>query len=133
MACAFGSQAAASRPFGVTPITTVVVTSAMVDLFADPQFFVKLSANKGRNQRASFILTFFVFGIIGGLCLKHIGGGFTLLIAGIIKIIGAVVFLFAKGTKKEEPERKKEVETEQETPDADSNHDIGTEAVQSHV
>lgn len=109
MAFAFGSQAAASRPFGVPPITTVVVTSAMVDLFADPQFFAKLSANKGRNQRASFILTFFVFGIIGGLCLKHVSGQFTLLIAGIIKLIGALIFLFAKG-KKEEEKAGKEIE-----------------------
>ncbi|KAL8276322.1 hypothetical protein RQP46_011288 [Phenoliferia psychrophenolica] len=72
LAFAFGSQAAAGRPLGVAPITTVVVTSAMVDLWADKKLFAPLAGNPGRNQRVAFILVFFLGGIVGGLALVHV-------------------------------------------------------------
>ncbi|KAM0750776.1 hypothetical protein T439DRAFT_380638 [Meredithblackwellia eburnea MCA 4105] len=97
LAFAFGSQAAVSRPLASTPITTVVVTSAMFDLWSDKNLFAKLSANKARNQRVAFIVTFFVGGIIGALCLRHVDDAFTVLLAGIIKMVPVGIILLAKG------------------------------------
>ena len=121
LAFAFGSQAAAGRPLGVAPITTVVVTSAsksqpkhlitlttndycplVVDLWADKKLFAPLGGNAGRNQRVAFILTFFVGGIVGGLALVHVNAAFVLLLSGIVKTIAGALFLFAKAKPRQE-------------------------------
>jgi hypothetical protein len=114
MALAFGSQAAAGRPLGVPAITTVVVTSAMVDLFADPFLFsspwnVKA---KGRNQRVAFVVVFFIGGIVGGLGLRG-GDGLPVLLAGCVKVVamGCVVWADGEGkVKGRDVEKGKETE-----------------------
>lgn len=99
LAFTFGSQAAAGRPLGVAPITTVVVTSAMVDLWADKKLFAPLADNTGRNQRIAFILTFFVGGLVGGFALARVNTAFVLLLAGIFKMVAVIPFLIANGKR----------------------------------
>ncbi|KAI5476708.1 DUF1275 domain protein [Pseudohyphozyma bogoriensis] len=97
MSIAFGSQGAAGRLLASTPITTVVVTSAMFDLFADKDLFAPLGKNVARNQRVAFILVFFVGTIVGGATLRHVGVPFTLVLAGIFKFAAVMLFLVAPG------------------------------------
>ncbi|KAI5476714.1 hypothetical protein MNV49_007372 [Pseudohyphozyma bogoriensis] len=101
LSLAFGSQGAAGRLLASTPITTVVVTSAMFDLFADPKLFVGLKENTARNHRVAFIGVFFAGTIVGGEVMVHGGGTFTLVLAGLVKLLAAMVLLVVKGKRKE--------------------------------
>ena len=99
MAFAFGAQAASGRPLGVPAITTVVVTSAMVDLWADKNLFVGLRKNPGRNQRAAFVVLFFVGGVVGALVLRHAGPPWALVLSAIIKMGAALLLLALPGNE----------------------------------
>ncbi|KAI5475114.1 hypothetical protein MNV49_001913 [Pseudohyphozyma bogoriensis] len=65
----YGAQSVSTKALGMPTIMVQVVTGAMADLLADPKLFVPLMENKARNQRALFILTFFVGAVLGGLIL----------------------------------------------------------------
>lgn len=97
----FGSQSVATKFLGVPTIAVQVVTGAMGDLLSDPKLFVPLGANAPRNQRAIFILTFFVGSVVGGLILIHTSGPLVLFLVGVFKLIGALAFLLVPSASEE--------------------------------
>lgn len=130
MAFAFGSQAASGRPLGVPAITTVVVTSAMVDLLADKDLFVGLRKNLGRNQRAGFVVVFFLGGVVGALVLRHVGPPWALILSAIIKMGAALLLLALPGNEA----MRKIVEVGSiPTPPATSSRDLETAIVESSI
>jgi hypothetical protein len=76
-------------------MSKVVVTSAMVDFFSDPNLF-KLPATKNlaRNRRLAFVLCFYSGGLVGAGIIKRVGSGWALVGSGICKLMVAGSFLF---------------------------------------
>lgn len=74
---------------------SVVVTSCMVDLFADKNLFAR--RNVGRNQRAAFVVVFFLGGLIGAFVLKNAGPPWALVLSSIIKMGAAASLLVVAG------------------------------------
>ncbi|CAO3649170.1 unnamed protein product [Cunninghamella blakesleeana] len=89
----FGIQAATIRPFKISEIPTVVVTSAMVDLWSDKNLFKK--NNLGRNRRLGFIVSLFLGVITGSFLLKTTIEG-TIILAASIKLLISLSFIFNK-------------------------------------
>ena len=61
---AFGTQGATVRPLKVAEVPSVVVTSAMIDLFRDADLFKR--HNLPRDRRIAFIISLFLGAFIGG-------------------------------------------------------------------
>lgn len=78
----------------------------MGDLLSDPKLFEPLGANPQRNQRAIFILTFFVGSVVGGLILIHTNGPLVLILVGIFKFVGALAFLLVPSFQEILPDKK---------------------------
>ena len=95
LAFAFGAQSTTARGLGVPEIPTVVITSAMVDLFGDKNIFAR--HNRPRNRRVAFILLIFVGAIVGGVALKYVNPALTILLSVIVKYIAAGVVLLFDG------------------------------------
>lgn len=81
----YGAQATTARGLGINEIPTVVITSAMVDLFGDKNLY-KLH-NRPRNRRAGFILSIFVGGLIGGAIYHHVNASLAVCISAVIKLM----------------------------------------------
>ena len=69
----------------------------MVDLFADKNLFAL--RNTGRNQRAAFVVVFFVGGVVGALVLRHAGPPWALVLSAIIKMGAALLLLALPGSE----------------------------------
>lgn len=94
LAFAFGAQSTTARGLNVPEIPTVVITSAMVDLFGDKNVFAL--HNRPRNRRAAFILLIFIGAVLGALALKFVNPALTALLSAIVKLLAAAfVLLFA--------------------------------------
>ena len=93
LAFAFGAQSTTARGLNVPEIPTVVITSAMVDLFGDKNIFAL--HNRPRNRRAAFIFLIFVGAVIGGVALKFVNPALTIVLSAIVKYLAAgFVLLF---------------------------------------
>ena len=77
-----------------------MVTSAYIDVFADPLLFEK--HNVPRNRRSMFVVSLFVGSLIGGYTYK-IQAGVPLLISGIIKFIVAFSFILNPSEHPKQP------------------------------
>lgn len=88
----YGAQATTARGLKVPEIPTVVITSAMVDLFGDKNLFKR--ENRPRNRRIAFIICLFMGAFIGGWIHNRVNGALTNCIAGTVKIISAFCIFF---------------------------------------
>lgn len=87
----YGAQGTTARGLDVPQIPTVVITSAMIDLFGDKSIF-KLH-NRPRNRRAVFILAIFFGAFIGGWIDHKVNGALVIGIAAAIKLLSAALVL----------------------------------------
>ncbi|BFZ54191.1 hypothetical protein PYCC9005_001224 [Savitreella phatthalungensis] len=93
LAFCFGGQGVIARGLKVPELPTLVITSAMIDLFNDKNIF-KLN-NRPRNRRVAFILLLFAGAIVGGVTITHVNDATVVLIAAIIKFLATgFVLLF---------------------------------------
>lgn len=99
----YGAQATTARGLGVAEIPTVVVTSAMVDLFGDKNLF-KLH-NRPRNRRAGFIFALFLGGFIGGWIYNKVNAPLTIAIAAVIKFLCALAVLLIPSAERSKVRR----------------------------
>lgn len=53
----------------------------MADLLSDPKLFAPLRANVPRNQRALFVVVFFVGAVVGGVVLVRVNAELVLLVS----------------------------------------------------
>lgn len=102
---AFGAQGSTVRPLKVAEVPTVVVTSAMIDLFRDANLFKR--HNLPRNRRVAFIISLFLGAFIGGWCLNRVNGQLVLVIAAVFKLLIAGVFLFWPSAQEEKKDKEK--------------------------
>lgn len=101
----YGAQGTTARGLGIAEIPTVVITSAMVDLFGDKNLF-KVH-NRPRNRRAAFILAIFMGGFIGGWTYSRVNAPLTVAIAAIIKLLCVPIVLLFKSAAQEKLESEK--------------------------
>jgi uncharacterized membrane protein YoaK (UPF0700 family) len=87
----FGIQAVTVRPLNIPEISTIVVTSAMVDLWSDKNLLKKY--NIGRNRRIAFIISLLIGAITGSFLLKISIPG-TVILCASIKFVVALSFMF---------------------------------------
>lgn len=83
-----------SRQLGMSEIPTTQATAAYVDLFVDPSFFAPMTANRGRNRRVAFLVTLCAGSFIGAPAYKYVSSAFAVFLAGVVKILVTVMFLF---------------------------------------
>lgn len=102
LAFSAGSQVAVVRGLRITDITTAMATTAYVDLFIDPKIFAKISANRGRNRRVTFLAMMIVGSFVGAGTYLWVGAGLAVLFSGVIKSLVAVMMLFNEGVVDEE-------------------------------
>lgn len=88
----YGAQGTTARGLDVPQIPTVVITSAMIDLFGDKNLF-KVH-NRPRNRRAAFIFVISFGAFIGGWIDHKVNGALVIGIAAVIKFISAGLVLF---------------------------------------
>lgn len=89
LAVAMGAQAAAVKPVGNSDITTIVVTSTIVNLSRDS----RLAGGDGRQRWVQRLLAVLAMGVgaaLGALCQLHLGTVATL-------VLGAAVFAAGGG------------------------------------
>lgn len=92
LAFSYGAQATTARGLGVAEIPTVVVTSAMVDLFGDKNLFKR--DNRPRNRRIGFIISVFLGGFIGGWVISRVNAPLTIAVASSFKFLAALCVCF---------------------------------------
>lgn len=93
LAFSSGMQVAMSRQLRMAAIPTAQATAAYVDLLIDRRLFVGLKDNRGRNERACFILALFA-GSFAGAGAYRVSVALTLLVSGLIKAVVTGMFLF---------------------------------------
>ncbi|OZJ06395.1 hypothetical protein BZG36_00647 [Bifiguratus adelaidae] len=86
----YGIQAATVRPLNVPEIPTVVVTSAMVDLWSDKNLLK--AHNVGRNRRVAFIAALFLGALSGAFLIKD-ADGHVVILAASVKLAVALSFM----------------------------------------
>ncbi|KAL5611397.1 hypothetical protein BROUX41_000987 [Berkeleyomyces rouxiae] len=108
LAFQFGGQVVSSRTLGFNEVPTSVLTSLYCDLLSDPKLFAPLGKNDKRNRRIYAMVLLLVGGIVGSW-LQRSSGGMppSIWMAGGLKIVMAVAWLFWKG--KEIPDSEAEV------------------------
>lgn len=105
LAFASGAQVAMARTVNVPEITTAMVTSAYIDFFVDPNLLAR--HNRPRNRRLIFVLALLGGSFIGALGYKSVGPAFSLLLAGLCKlVIVMLLFLNRPETPREGEERR---------------------------
>lgn len=87
----YGAQATTARGLGVAEIPTVVITSAMVDLFGDRNLFAR--HNRPRNRRVGFVLAVFLGGFLGGWVYGRVDGAWTIFLAAAVKLLAVPMVL----------------------------------------
>jgi uncharacterized membrane protein YoaK (UPF0700 family) len=95
LALLLGAQAAAVRHTGIRDLSTVVVTMTMVNLAADS----RLAGGAGAAwfRRIGAIVTMGVGAVAAALLIRHLGGPYALLLAGLL--IGAGTLLLARARR----------------------------------
>lgn len=104
----YGAQGTTARGLDIPQIPTVVITSAMIDVFGDKNLF-KLD-NRPRNRRVAFILAIFFGAFIGGWIDHKVNGALVIGIAAAIKLLSAGLILFfnsAESQKRAKAEKKR--------------------------
>lgn len=102
LAFASGAQVAMSRQLGMPEIPTTQATAAYVDLFVNPNFFASITGNRSRNRRIAFLVTLCVGSFIGAPAYHYVSTAFTILLAGIVKVLVTLLFLFNRTEKRDE-------------------------------
>jgi uncharacterized membrane protein YoaK (UPF0700 family) len=92
LAFASGGQVAMARTINVPEITTAMVTSAYIDLLADPDIFEL--KNRSRNRRFFFVCSLLAGSFIGATAYKHVGPAFSLLLSAICKTAICIAIFF---------------------------------------
>lgn len=90
-----GAQVAAARAWGVPEISTVMATTAWVDLLADPR--VLCWENRGRNRRAAFLVVLVGGSVAGAFLREAIGGSGVVVVSAVVKGVVVVGLLVAPG------------------------------------
>ncbi|KIX05727.1 uncharacterized protein Z518_03699 [Rhinocladiella mackenziei CBS 650.93] len=94
-------QIVMSRMLAYNELPTVVLTSTYCDLMFDPVLFTApITQNPKRNRRFISAIALFLGAVLGGFLTRDGGIAWPLWIAGITKVVLAIVWLFwgAKGT-----------------------------------
>lgn len=92
LAFASGGQVAMARTVNLPQIPTAMVTSAYIDLFADPDILTP--RNRPRNRRLLFIVALVVGSFIGAGAYAMVEPALPLLLASLCKAAVCVSFLF---------------------------------------
>jgi len=94
LALLLGAQAAAVRHTGIRDLSTVVVTMTMVNLAADS----RLAGGAGAAwfRRVGAIVTMGVGALAAALVIRHLGGAYALLLAGLLMAVGTLLLLRAR-------------------------------------
>ncbi|CCG81407.1 Putative uncharacterized protein [Taphrina deformans PYCC 5710] len=98
----YGAQGTTARGLGVPEIPTVVITSAMVDLFGDRDLFTL--HNRPRNRRAAFICAIFLGGFLGGWTYGRVNAALTVAVAASIKLLCVPTVLLFRSAAQEKAE-----------------------------
>lgn len=92
LAFASGGQVAMARTVNLPQIPTAMVTSAYIDLFADPDIFA--FHNRPRNRRFLFIVSLVVGSFVGAAAYATVEPALPLLLASLCKTAVCISFLF---------------------------------------
>lgn len=94
LALLLGAQAAAVRHTGIRDLSTVVVTMTMVNLAADS----RLAGGAGAAwfRRVGAIVTMGLGALAAALVIRHLGGAYALLLAGLLMAVGTLLLLRAR-------------------------------------
>ena len=85
---------------------TNVLTSVYCDLLSDPKLFAPVAANPKRNRRFAAVVLLIAGGVVGGWIQKtHAGMSAVLWIAGFIKLVIALAWLWWSGKPDESQEK----------------------------
>lgn len=90
-----GAQVAAARAWGVPEISTVMATTAWVDLLADGRLLSW--ENRGRNRRAAFLVVLVGGSVAGAFLREAIGGAGVVVVSAVVKGVVVVGLLVAPG------------------------------------
>lgn len=92
-----GGQTVMSRVLGFGEVPSVVLTSTYCDLGFDPKLLTAApKENVKRNRRLASVVIFFLAAVAGGFLTKGGDLSNSLWIAGVIKAVVAVVWMFWK-------------------------------------
>ncbi|KAF2717479.1 hypothetical protein K431DRAFT_153876 [Polychaeton citri CBS 116435] len=92
LATAVGAQVTISRALKINEISTAMATAAWVDLFFDPNLFVR--GNRMRNRRIVFLAALVVGALIGSFVKVYQSSELALVLSAFIKIVVAILLLF---------------------------------------
>lgn len=108
LAFSSAAQVAMARGLKITEITTAMATAAYVDLLIDPKLFK--ANNRGRNRRATFLLTLAAGSFVGAYANRGINSAFALVIAAAIKTLSMCGLFFNKPMDAAEQDEQKRKE-----------------------
>lgn len=89
---AMGSQVAQALSIKVPDINTVMITGAMVQVASDSDVLARQNAS--RNRRVAFFLAVLLGAFVGSLATSFVDSCLGLLLAGILKAVVTIMFLF---------------------------------------
>ncbi|SDU80502.1 Uncharacterized membrane protein YoaK, UPF0700 family [Microlunatus sagamiharensis] len=94
LALLLGAQAAGVRHTQIRDLSTVVVTMTMVNLAADS----RLAGGAGAAwfRRVGAIVTMGLGALAAALVIRHLGGAYALLLAGLLMAVGTLLLLRAR-------------------------------------
>ena len=94
LALLLGAQASAVKHTGIRDLSTVVVTMTMVNLAADS----RLAGGAGAAwfRRVGAIVTMGLGALAAAAVIRHLGGPYALLLAGVLMAVGTLLLLRAR-------------------------------------